>query len=77
MKTYARTAQTDTLIREAFMYHAPKDDQPNRYEAIRAAARNFAEVIATYCPPSPEQTLAIRDVQRACMMANACIACNE
>lgn len=60
-----------------FSYHKPKDDQPHRYEAIRAGARRFAQEILAMCPESPERTLALRDVQRAVMMANASIAINE
>lgn len=30
-----------------FTYHAPKDDQPGRYELIRDTGRNFAELITS------------------------------
>lgn len=60
-----------------FTYHAPKADQPKRYVAIRAAAKAFATTICDNCPSSPERTLALRDIQRAVMMANASIAVNE
>lgn len=77
MKTYARTALTDALIKEAFIYHAPKDDQPSRYEVLREGGRNLANLIAELTPPSAEQTLALRDLQRCIMMSNAAIAINE
>lgn len=60
-----------------FSYHPPKGDQQERYIRIRAAAKHLAEEIVACSKPSAEQTLAIRDVQRASMMANAAIACNE
>lgn len=60
-----------------FTYHPPFGTQLERYQAIRAAAKVFAEAIIRDTPESAEQTLAIRDVQRATMMANAAIALNE
>lgn len=60
-----------------FTYHPPFGTQLERYQSIRAAAKSFAEAIVDFTPASPEQTLAIRDVQRATMMANAAIALNE
>jgi hypothetical protein len=59
-----------------FTYHAPKGDQTERYEMIRAAGRALALAILQNTPQSPEQTLAVRDVQRAVMMANCAIATN-
>lgn len=67
----------DDTLAHVFSYHQPKDDQPQRYLAIRDAARRFAKEIIVLCPESPERTLALRDVQRAVMMANASIALNE
>jgi len=64
-------------LENLFTYHPPKNDQAERYEALRDAGRQFAETIVELTPGSPEQTLAVRDVQRAVMMANAAIACNE
>jgi hypothetical protein len=60
-----------------FTYHTPKGDQAQRYGSLREAARKFAHEIMLMCPESPERTLALRDVQRAVMMANASIATNE
>jgi hypothetical protein len=64
-------------IAHVFKYHAPGTDQIDRYARLRAAARVFAEEIINCCPDSEERTLALRDVQRAVMMANASIAINE
>ncbi len=60
-----------------FSHHAPKGDQVERYAEIRAAARNFAQIIIEYTPESAEQTLAIRKVHDAMMQANTAIAVNE
>ena len=60
-----------------FTYHPPVGDQAARYEKLRAAAKAYAEQIVALTPGSPEQTLAVRAVQQASMMANAAIAINE
>lgn len=60
-----------------FTYHAPKGDQPQRYEAIRAAGLEFARALIANTPAGPDQTVAIRKVREAVMVANASIACSE
>lgn len=60
-----------------FTYHAPKADQPARYEAIRAAAHEFAGEITGLTPTSREQSLAITALEEAVFWANAAIARNE
>jgi len=62
---------------QTFKYHAPKADQPARYEALRAAAKELAKLIETSCPPSREASLALTNLQQAVMWANASIAINE
>lgn len=64
-------------LENMFTYHRPTPDQGDRYNRLRAAAKTYAEAIDSICPDSAEKTLAIRDVQRASMMANAAIALNE
>lgn len=61
-------------IDHTFTYHAPTITQIAEHERIRDAAKAFAYEIFTTCPETPERTLALRDVQRAVMMANASIA---
>lgn len=68
---------TQDSLDHIFTYHAPKGDQAQRYESLRAAARKFAGEVVLLCPDSPERTLALREIQRAVMMANASIALNE
>lgn len=63
-------------IENYFTYHAPKEGQPEKYERIRAAAKDFATVINEECPDSREKSLAITNLQQASMWANASIACN-
>ncbi len=63
-------------LENIFKYHSPKEDQPQRYERLRASARQFAETILICCPDSDDRTDAIRKVREAVMMANASIAIN-
>lgn len=60
-----------------FSYHAPKADQPKKYEDIRAKAKEFAVMICNYCPDSREKSLALTKLEEASMWANASIARNE
>lgn len=60
-----------------FSYHAPRGNQPDRYVAIRAKAKELAELIDSMCPESREKSLAITAVQQTVMWANAAIAINE
>jgi hypothetical protein len=59
-----------------FTYHKPTEGQPEKYEAIRSAARVFAGVIVDNTPSSADQTAAIRKIREASMTANASIACD-
>ena len=60
-----------------FTYHAPKENQPQKYENIRKNAMVFADFINTMCPDSREKSLAITALEEAVMWANASIARNE
>ena len=64
-------------IEKAFTFHPVKEDQGERYTAIRAEAKKLAIFIAQNTPPSREQTIAIRRLKEAVMYANAAIAINE
>lgn len=64
-------------IDRAFTYHAPKGDQPKRYEAIRGFAKQFALLIDDFCPDSREKSLAITKLEESVMWANASIARTE
>lgn len=60
-----------------FTYHAPHDDQPARYESLRAQARGLAEAMGELCPDSRELSLALTSLEQAVMWANAAIARRE
>jgi hypothetical protein len=64
-------------IENTFMYHAPKNDQPTRYEIIRSDAKRIATVLLELCPESRERSLALTKLEEAIFWANASIARNE
>lgn len=64
-------------LEKRFTYHAPKPGQPEKYTAIRAKAKELAEMIVELVPLSREQSLALTNLEQAVMWANAGIARNE
>lgn len=58
-----------------FQYHKPEGDQPQKYEALRAAGKRFAEEVVRLTPPCADQTMAVRKIREAVFTANAAIAC--
>jgi hypothetical protein len=61
-------------IDEQFSYHAPREDQPDRYQRIRDAGKALAMSILLNTPPGADQSAAIRKVREAVMTANAAVA---
>ena len=57
-----------------FMYHSPKGDQSERYELLRAKAKEFAQLIDNLVPDSREKSVAFTQLETACFWANAAIA---
>lgn len=66
----------DPKIENNFTYHAPKDGQPEKYQAIREKAKELAYLIQALVPPSREQCLAMTKLEECSMWANAGIARN-
>jgi hypothetical protein len=64
-------------IENDFRYHAPKEDQQERYVRIREAAKQLAIIICENTPMSREQSVALTDLDKVVMVANAAIARNE
>jgi hypothetical protein len=60
-----------------FTYHAPKDDQPKKYEMIRASAKTLAQELVLLTPESREQSLALTKLEEVVFWANAAIARRE
>jgi hypothetical protein len=58
-----------------FTYHTPKEGQPARYEAIRAAGKAFAQVICENTPPGEDRWDALKKIRETVMKANQAIAC--
>lgn len=63
-------------IENTFTYHAPKDDQPAKYQAIREKAKELAYLIDELVPDSREKSLAMTKLEECSMWANAGIARN-
>lgn len=59
-----------------FKYHAPKPGQPEKYEAIREKAKEFAYLIEELAPNSRERSVALTKLEESMMWANAAIARN-
>ena len=66
-----------TTIDNNFMYHSPKEGQPEKYAAIREKAKELAYLMDDLCPYSREKSLAITKLEESAMWANASIARNE
>ena len=58
-------------------YHPPTEEQVERYQRLRQAAREYEELIRELTPPSREQSVAITHLETTTFWANASIARNE
>jgi hypothetical protein len=61
-------------IANRFTYHSPTADQIPKYEEIRAAGRELANLLNDLCPEGREKSLAITHLEETVMWANAAIA---
>ncbi|NBJ71335.1 MULTISPECIES: hypothetical protein [Clostridia] len=64
-------------IENSFSYHAPKEEQVEKYNAIREKAKELAYLIDEVCPNSREKSVALTNLETSIMWANASIARNE
>lgn len=60
-----------------YTYHAPKDDQQERYVYIRDEAKRLAIVFMMNAPSSRELSVALTQLEQAVFNVNAAIARNE
>lgn len=60
-----------------FSYHPPKANQGVLYEAIRAKARELADLIDMSAPDNREKSLALTHLDEVVMFATASIARGE
>jgi hypothetical protein len=74
---YPMTEEDKRTLENIFTYHAPKDDQAERYTDIRAEAKALATLIMSLCPRCRERSLALTKLEEAIFWANASIARNE
>lgn len=70
-------ATSPEALRNRYSYHAPKGDQAQRYEAIRAACLKLSLDIVAMTPGSPEQSRALNALDQVMFLANAAIARRE
>lgn len=77
MNNYEITQKVGEQIEKVFTYHKPKEDQPERYVAIRDKAKELAYLLVKNTPPSREQSLALTHLEESIFFANAAIARNE
>jgi hypothetical protein len=77
MNNYEIATKMGEQLEKTFTYHAPKDDQPERYVRLRDQAKQLAYDIIKNTPPSREQSLAITHLEESIFYANAAIARNE
>lgn len=59
-----------------FIYHAPKEGQQEKYQALRAKAKELAQLILDTCPESRERSVALTELETAMFWSNASIARN-
>lgn len=64
----------NSRIENNFKYHAPKEGQPEKYNALREKAKELAYLIVELCPDSREKSKALTDLEQSVMWANASIA---
>ena len=76
-KVYSITGKQQEDLDKRFTYFAPKEDQPERYKLLRSMGENLAASMIQMCPPSPETSLALTNLEQSIMWANAAIARNE
>lgn len=63
-------------IENNYIYHAPKEGQPEIYQSLRAKAKELAVLIQSTVPESREKSLAFTKLEEAVFWANAGIARN-
>lgn len=71
------TEQQRQIRENNFVYHSPKEGQPERYQLLRSTAGELSKLLNEQCPPSRELSLAQTKLEEAIFWANAAIARNE
>lgn len=63
-------------IENNFKHHPPKAGQVEKYEAIRAKAKELAYLLEVACPHSREKSLAMTNLEQVMFWGNAAVARN-
>lgn len=63
-------------VENNFIYHAPKEGQPEKYVMIREKAKELAILLLKECPQSRELSTALTSLETSVFWANASIARN-
>lgn len=74
---YPVTDEDREMIANRFTYHPPKENQIERYNAIRAQGLKMAESIITLTPPGRERSIALTKLDELVMFMNAAVARGE
>jgi hypothetical protein len=61
-------------IENTYTYHAPNQEQQEKYARMRNLAKLLVKNIEADCPTSREKSLAMTNLEQAVMWANAAIA---
>jgi len=61
-------------IENDFSYHPPQDGQPEKYEEIRARAKEYAQFLIGTCPQGRELSTALTNLDQVVFWSNAAIA---
>lgn len=77
LNKYLIDEQMKARLENDYVYHAPKEDQLDRYHLIRESAKYFAKMILQNTPASREQSVALTHLDQVVYNANAAIARNE
>jgi hypothetical protein len=66
------------MVERLFTLHPPKDAEvEKRMNELRARFKDLALVVLAQVPRTPDRTIAIRSIHRACMDTIAAVACNQ
>lgn len=66
------------LVDRLIDLHPPRDaDVARRMDDVRSAMKLLAHLVVDVVPSSPDRTVALRSIHRACQDAIGAIACNQ
>jgi hypothetical protein len=56
-----------------YHYHEPSDDQIQRMERLRAAAKAYSDVLERELPEGPDKTFVLRNHRTTALWVNVCV----